>query len=374
LVGHLSGSVERIGLPHPVLTVTESASQPKERHDIQAPDHAACVPRLLEQLEHSGRLATLSAVGHRIVHGGKRYSTPQCVSVEMLAELRRLVPLDPEHLPAAIGLIEALVQRYPDLPQVACFDTAFHRDMPRVAKLLPIPRRYEALGVQRYGFHGLSYAFLVEELARVAGQEVAQGRLVLAHLDNGASLAAVHHGVSRDTTMALTPTAGIPMGTRSGDLDPGVSAYLFRSEGMHPEQFYEMVTTHSGLLGVSDSSADVRDLLAQESSDGRAAEAIALFCYQVRKWIGAYAAVLGGLDTLVFSGGIGENAALIRSRICAGLGFLGIELDATRNNAQAPVITRAGSAVTVRVIRTDEEMQIARAVTTLLADTKESTR
>jgi len=164
------------------------------------------------------------------------------------------------------------------------------------------------------------------------------------------------------------------MGTRSGDLDPGVSAYLFRSEGMHPEQFYEMVTTHSGLLGVSDSSADVRDLLAQESSDGRAAEAIALFCYQVRKWIGAYAAVLGGLDTLVFSGGIGENAGLIRSRICEGLGFLGIELDATRNNAQAPVITRAGSAVTVRVIRTDEEMQIARAVTTLLADTKESTR
>ncbi len=174
--------------------------------------------------------------------------------------------------------------------------------------------------------------------------------------------------------MALTPTAGVPMGTRSGDLDPGVSAYLFRSEGMNLEQFYEMVTTHSGLLGVSDSSADVRDLLAQESSDIRAAEAIALFCYQVRKWIGAYAAVLGGLDTLVFSGGIGENAALIRSRICAGLGFLGIELDATRNNAQAPVITRAGSAVTVRVIRTDEEMQIARAVTTLLADTKESTR
>jgi acetate kinase len=174
LVRVVSGSVERIGLPHPVLTMTESASQHKERHDIQAPDHATCVPLLLERLEHSGRLATLSAVGHRIVHGGKQYSTPQCVSVEMLAELRRLVPLDPEHLPAAIGLIEALVQRYPDLPQVACFHTAFHRDMPRVAKLLPIPRRYEALGVQRYGFHGLSYAFLVEELARVAGQEVAR--------------------------------------------------------------------------------------------------------------------------------------------------------------------------------------------------------
>jgi acetate kinase len=331
------------------------------------------MPWLLERLEHSGRLAALSAVGHRIVHGGGRYSTPQRVSTEMLEELRRLVPLDPEHLPAAIGLIEALGQRYPNLPQVACFDTAFHRDMPRVAKLIPIPRRYEALGVQRYGFHGLSYAFLVEELARVAGQEVAQGRLVLAHLGNGASLAAVHHGISMDTTMALTPTAGVPMGTRSGDLDPGVSAYLFRSEGMNPGQFYEMVTTRSGLLGVSDSSADVRDLLAQESNDVRAAEAIALFCYQVRKWIGAYTAVLGGLDTLVFSGGIGENSALIRSRICERLGFLGIELDATRNNAQAPVITRAGSAVTVRVMRTDEEMQIARAVTTLLSDTQEST-
>jgi acetate kinase len=234
--------------------------------------------------------------------------------------------------------------------------------MPRVAKVLPIPRCYEARGVQRYGFHGLSYAFLIEELGRVAGQEAAQGRVVLAHLGNGASLAAVHHGTSIDTTMGFTPTAGLPMSTRSGDLDPGVAAYLWRSEGMDPAQFYEMVTTRSGLLGVSETSPDLRDLLAREGSDVRAAEAVALFCYQARKWIGALAAALGGLDTLVFSGGIGENSPVIRERICEGLGFLGIALDAVRNTANAPVITCEGSPVTVRVIRTDEEVQIARAV------------
>jgi acetate kinase len=238
--------------------------------------------------------------------------------------------------------------------------------MPRVARLLAIPRRYDADGVQRYGFHGLSYAYLMEELARLAGHEAADGRVILAHLGNGASLAAVRAGKSVDTTMAFTPTAGLPMSTRSGDLDPGLVSYLARTDGMTVEQFHEMVNTKSGLLGISEISPDLRDLLAHES-DVRAAEAVAFFCYQTKKWIGAFAAALGGLDTLVFSGGIGENSAVIRARICDGLGFLCLLLDETRNITGEPIISQDKSEVTVRVIRTDEEIQIANSVSQLLA-------
>jgi acetate kinase len=300
------------------------------------------------------------------VHGGTRYTRPQSITAEVLKELRRLSPYDPEHLPGEISLIEGFSRRYPTVPQVACFDTAFHRDMPRVARLLAIPRRYDADGVQRYGFHGLSYAYLMDELARVAGREAADGRVILAHLGNGASLAAVLAGKSVDTTMAFTPTAGLPMSTRSGDLDPGLVSYLARTDGMTVEQFHEMVNTKSGLLGISEISPDLRDLLAHES-DVRAAEAVAFFCYQTKKWIGAFAAALGGLDTLVFSGGIGENSAVIRARICDGLGFLGLMLDEARNAAGDPIISQDKSEVTVRVIRTDEEIQIANSVSQLLA-------
>jgi acetate kinase len=280
----------------------------------------------------------------------------------MLEDLHRLSPFDPEHLPEEILLTEAFHRRFPDLPQVACFDTAFHHDLPRVARLLPIPRRYEAQGVRRYGFHGLSYEFLMGELSRLAGSEAAQGRVILAHLGNGASLAAVHHGKSVDTSMSFTPTAGVPMSTRSGDLDPGLVWYLARTEGLDAKRFNEMVNFQSGLLGVSETSSDMRDLLEHESGDVRAAEAVALFCYQVKKWIGAFAAALGGLDTLVFAGGIGENAPPVRTRICDGLGFLGIELQEKRNVANEGVISAAASGVGVRVIRTDEEQMIARSV------------
>jgi acetate kinase len=237
--------------------------------------------------------------------------------------------------------------------------------MPRVARLLPIPRRYEAAGVRRYGFHGLSYAYLMEELGRIAPHE-AQGRVILAHLGNGASMAAVHRGKSIDTSMGFTPAAGLPMSTRSGDLDPGLVSYLSRTEGMTVEQFHAMVNQQSGLLGVSETSSDLRDLLASESRDPRAAEAVALFCYQAKKWIGSFSAALGGLDTLVFSGGIGENSSVIRSRICQGLGFLGVSLDEASNAAGASVISKSGSGITVRVIRTDEESQIALSVLELL--------
>jgi acetate kinase len=286
-----------------------------------------------------------------------------------MGELRRLSPYDPEHMPAEIELIETLGRRYPTLPQVACFDTAFHRDMPRVARLLPIPRRYAAAGVQRYGFHGLSYAYLMTELRRVAPHE-ANGRIILAHLGNGASMAAVYRGKGIDTSMGFTPTAGLPMSTRSGDLDPGLLSYLSRAEGMTVEQFHTMVNQQSGLLGVSETSSDLRDLLASERHDPRAAEAVALFCYQAKKWIGSFAAALGGLDTLVFSGGIGENSAVVRSRICEGLEFLGVALDEARNLAGATVISREGSGVIVRVIPTDEESEIASSVLQLLHQSK----
>jgi acetate kinase len=308
----------------------------------------------------------LTAVGHRVVHGGPKYSEPQRITPEMIEELQRLSPFDPEHLPAELLLSEAFHRRFPHVPQVACFDTAFHHDLPRVARLLPIPRRYEAKGVFRYGFHGLSYAYLMQELERLGGAKAAMANVVLAHLGNGASMAAVRDGRSIDTTMAFTPAAGLVMSTRSGDLDPGLISFLARTERMTASQFDNLVNHDSGLLGISETSSDMRDLLARETEDVRAAEAVALFCYQAKKWIGAYAAALGGLDTLVFAGGIGENAPAVRSRICEGLGFLGIELDAAANAAHADVISTDASRVTVRVIRTDEELMIARSVSLVL--------
>jgi acetate kinase len=284
----------------------------------------------------------------------------------MVEELHQLQPFDPEHLPEEILLTEAFHRRFPDLPQVACFDTAFHHDLPRVAQLLPIPRRYEAQGVHRYGFHGLSYAFLMEELARLAGSQAARGRVILAHLGNGASLAAVYDGKPVDTSMSFTPAAGVPMSTRSGDLDPGLVWYLARTEGFDAKRFNEMVNFQSGLLGVSETSSDMQLLLERETEDVRAAEAVALFCYQVKKWIGAFAAALGGLDTLVFAGGIGENAPAVRARICEGLEFLGIELEEKQNLASAAVISMEASRVAVRVMHTDEESMIAKMVCRVL--------
>jgi acetate kinase len=362
----LEGSVERIGLPEATLRVKGLNQADNFTKPLAAPDHTTAVSALMDWIEQRlGRVA-LTAVGHRVVHGGPKYSAPQLITKEMVEELRQLTPFDPEHLPEEILLTEAFHRRFPELPQVACFDTAFHHDLPRVARLLPIPRRYEALGVRRYGFHGLSYSFLMGELARLAGAEAAQGRVILAHLGNGASLAAVRDGKPVDTSMGFTPTAGIPMSTRSGDLDPGLIWYLARTEKMSAKHFNEMVNFQSGLLGISETSSDMRDLLECEAQDVRAAEAVALFCYQVKKWVGAFAAALGGLDTLVFAGGIGENAAAVRARICDGLGFLGIELEEERNAANEVVISAAASRVAVRVIRTDEEWIIASTVCRVL--------
>jgi acetate kinase len=357
----LYGKVDRIGLSGTNLTFHDPDGKPQDSLSIVASDHKSAANFLIDWLEKLDGFTTVEAVGHRVVHGMK-HTAPELVSQELLDELQHIRPYDPEHLPREIDLIEAFRQRYPKLPQVACFDTAFHRTMPRVAKLLPIPRRFNAKGIQRYGFHGLSYAYLMEELARLGDPAATTGRVILAHLGNGASMAAVRDGKSIDTSMGFTPTAGLVMSTRSGDLDPGLAPYLARTEHINTKQFYEMVSHESGLLGISETSSDMRDLLGRETQDVRAAEAVELFCYQAKKWIGAYAAALGGVDTLVFSGGIGENAPVIRARICEGLEFLGIEIAAKQNAANENVISAAASRVAIRVIRTDEELTIARSV------------
>lgn len=360
----LDGKIDRIGLSGTTFTVNDFSEKPPSLPRRGIANHRTAVGVLLDWLEEQPIFASVKYVGHRVVHGMQHFE-PERVTPKLLAELRRIIPFAPNHLPSEIGMIEEIMQRYPKLPQVACFDTAFHRTMPRVATLLPIPRRYSEKGVVRYGFHGLSYAYLMEELARVDADAI-QGRVVLAHLGNGASLSAVLNGKSFDTSMGFTPASGLMMSTRSGDVDPGLVYYLAKTERMTAARFQKMVNYESGLLGVSASSSDLRDLLAREASDVRAAEAVELFCYQAKKWIGSFAAALGGLDTLVFAGGIGENAPRIRARICDGQRFLGIELNPKRNAQNAPLISRDSGRVKVRVIRTDEALMIARSVTRVL--------
>lgn len=329
-------------------------------------DHRAATDYLLEWLDRNGDLDSIVAVGHRIVHGGSRYVAPAIMDAPMLVELARIRPFAPEHLPTEMEIVAVCRQRLTSIPQIACFDTAFHRSMPAAVRMLAIPRRYFQRGVERYGFHGLSYTYLMGVLEREAGPDLARGRLVLAHLGHGASLAAVRDGKSIDTTMGFTPAAGIPMSTRSGDLDPGLVQYLARTDGMDAFSFDRMVNHESGLLGISGTSGDVRDLLGRESSDPRAAEALALFCYHIRKAIGGLAAALGGLDTIVFTGGIGEHSSIVRTRICDELGFLGVKLDPVANRAGAPIISTPSANVQVRVIATDEEAVIAQITADLL--------
>ncbi len=353
--------LDRIGLSGTNLICQDPSSTEPGSHSLVVPDHKSAPEFLIDWLEEQEGFESVRAVGHRVVHGMK-HTQPELVTQGLLDELHRISPYDPDHMPGEVELIETFRRRHPTLPQLACFDTAFHGTMPRVAKLLPIPRRFDAKGIQRYGFHGLSYAYLMEELAHLGDPAATTGRVILAHLGNGASLAAVRDGQSMDTSMGFTPTAGLVMSTRSGDLDPGLAPYLGRTEQMTTNQFFEMVNHESGLLGISETSSDMRDLLGRETQDVRAAEAIALFCYQIKKWIGAFAAALGGLDTLVFAGGIGENAPSIRAHICDGLGFLGIKLEEKQNLANADMISMATSRVAIRVMRTDEELMIARMV------------
>ena len=356
----LRAEASRIGDRGGGLRLADARGETLDERQDGLPDHATALDALLSRLRDRGLdRDDFAAVGHRIVHGGDRYREPQRVAPEVLADLRALVPIDPNHLPQAIAAIEAVARAYPTVPQVVCFDTSFHSRMPRVARLYALPRALAEEGVVRYGFHGLSYEYVVGELRRV-DREAADGRLVVAHLGNGASMAAIRGGVGLDTTMGFTSTGGLVMGTRSGDLDPSVPLFLLKERGLTPTEVSDLVNKQAGLLGVSETSADMQDLLEREAYDGRAAEAVALFCYQAKKFLGALVAALGGLDALVFTGGIGEHAAPVRERVCESLEFLGIRLDPDRNAAHAPVISSDAAAVTVRVLPTDEDLMVAR--------------
>lgn len=309
----------------------------------------------LEELK-KGKYAPPSAIGHRVVNGGPHYSAPQKITPQLLTDLRNLVPLAPLHLPAEIKIMEAVASQLPQIPQVACFDTAFHRRLPDLAQRFPLPRKLFDEGIRRYGFHGLSYEYVLQELGPAAHRQ----RLIIAHLGNGASLAAIKDGLPADTSMGLTPTGGIMMGTRTGDLDPGILLYLLRERHYDAAKLERLVDSESGLLGVSELTSDMKALLAKRDSDPLAAEAVAMFCRSIRKQIGAFAAVLGGVDMLVFTGGIGEHAPAVREEICRDLGHLGIRIDSAKNNAAKNVISAAESACVVRVVATNEELMIAR--------------
>lgn len=359
------GQIENIGSAKTKLNYNNSIAEQENSINIQVTNHDQAINNLIDWLEKQEGFDSINAIGHRIVHGMK-HTEPEIISPELLKELKKISAYDPEHLPEEIKLIEAFSKRYPSLKQVACFDTSFHTSMPTVAKMLSIPRRYFEEGIQRYGFHGLSYSFLMEELERVAGVESAQGKVILAHLGSGASLAAVKDGKSLDTSMGFTPAAGLPMGTRTGDLDPGVAWYLMQFEKLNPKEFNHLINHESGLLGVSETSSDVRELMEAEDINGNAKDAIELFCYQTKKWIGSFTTVLRGLDTLVFSGGIGEHSPEVRSKICDNLEFLGIELDEIKNRNNEGIISKESSKVNVHVIKTNEELMIAKLVCDVL--------
>jgi len=366
----LEGVIDNIGQPTASFTKKNGTAQDAIGARVSVVDHVAAVRMLIDWVREQTAQEKIAAISHRIVHGGVDYYTPHLINNNLLAGLRTLTIFDPEHLPVAIKIIEMFQVLFPQTPQVACFDTAFHHDLPRVAQILPIPRRFEATGVRRYGFHGLSCAFVLQELQRRAGQDVANGRLIIAHLGSGVSLTAVRGGKSIDTTMGLTPASGVPMSTRSGDIDPGLALYLARSQDFSADQFSDMVNFKSGLLGISETSADMKTLLEHEAHDNRAKEAIDVFCYQVKKSIGSLAAVLGGVDTLIFTGGMGENAPKVRARICSGLEFLGIKIEALRNTAGAEIISADAGAVVVRVIHTDEASTMAQDAWQLLSKRK----
>lgn len=353
----LSGRLERIGLPEGRFSATDAEGAPLVSKDLPMPEHEAALKELFDWLGRRVEARGMGAVGHRVVHGGARYTAPHRVDITLLNELRKLMPFAAEHLPHEIKAIEAVGSAFPGLLQAACFDTSFHRTMPPVATTFSIPAEFRAEGIVRYGFHGLSYEYIMEELARRSPGR-AKGRTIIAHLGNGCSMCAVREGKSVDTTMGFTPLGGLVMSTRTGDLDPGIIVYLLKTRGYKPDELNLIMNKKSGLLGISDTSPDMADLLAKEATEPSARLAIDVFCYQARKFIGALAAALGGLDTLIFTAGIGERAPEIRERILEGMGFLGLEIDKGSNGKNSSVISRGP--VEIRVMKTNEEIMIAR--------------
>lgn len=348
------GEVERIGLEDGHFWISGKGKGILEDRKRDFPEHKSAIQETFAALEQLG-IPKPIAVGHRVVYGGPNYAAPVIVDSWLLETLRGFIAFAPLHLPSEIQGMEAVSDHFPELPQVACFDTAFHRCMPEIAQRLPLLRELWDEGLRRYGFHGLSYEYVLDVLG-----ETSNGRIIIAHLGNGSSMAAVHNRQPLDTTMGFTPTGGFMMGTRSGDLDPGILLYLMKVKGYGITQIDNLVNHQSGLLGVSMISSDMKTLLDKRKSDLNADQAVEMFCYQVRKHIGALTAVLGGIDTLIFTGGIGENASPVRLGICQGLEHLGIYLDPDKNEIHADIISLRGSPCTVRVIPTNEDLIIAR--------------
>ena len=346
-----SGAVEAIGEDSGKAWL-RSGDKALQEESGKYPDHTTAIETMFAALRKQG-VERLEAAGHRIVHGGPKFISPQLIDEKLKAGLKELIPFAPLHLPDQVAMIEAVTTHFPELPQVACFDTAFHNRMPEVAQRFALPQELWEQGIRRYGFHGLSYEYVVGKLGSELGR-----RAIIAHLGNGASMVALKDGVPMDTSMGLTPTGGFMMGTRSGDLDPGVLIHLLKT-GYSADQLENLLDHRAGLLGVSGQSSDMKALLQKSQTSNAARMAVQMFGYQVRKYIGAYAAVLNGLDTLVFTGGIGERAAEVRAEICSGLEYLGVALDTAANNENAQVISQPGTKCTIRVLQTDEDLMIA---------------
>ncbi|VVM04922.1 acetate kinase [Methylacidimicrobium cyclopophantes] len=356
----LSGKIERIGTPEGLCEAKDARGSTLWEEHLPLPDHRAGLTRFFSWLQSAAPSDGLDAVGHRLVHGGAVFGAPRLLTAPVLQTLQDLSGLAPDHLPHELEAVRSIRKLRPGLPQVACFDTAFHRSMPFAARTYALPLSLRKEGLVRYGFHGISCEYLLSVLQQILPPERVLGRIVLAHLGGGASMTALHGGKSIDTTMGFTPTSGLVMGTRCGDIDPGIVLYLLRERGLRLTTVARLLSEESGLLALSERSGEMRELLAAEATDEKAAAAIEIFCYQARKFLGSLAAALGGLDLLVFSGGIGEHAPEIRERICAPLGFLGLELDPERNRKNEPLLSSQGSRVEVRLIPTDEELMIAR--------------
>jgi acetate kinase len=348
------GAADRIGSSGGKIRIHDADGRILAEADRVLARPQVAVDALFDEFERL-KLPGLDAVGHRIVHGGPRHVAPEMVTPALIDDLKKLIPFAPLHMPGGIEGIEAVAGRHPKLPQVACFDTAFHRGMPERAERFPLPRELWDAGIRRYGFHGISYEYIMQAL----GADVPP-RLIIAHLGNGASMAAVLNGHPHDTTMGFTPAGGFMMGTRPGDLDPGVIVYLLEQKRYDAKRLAELVNLKSGLLGVSGLSSDVKTLLDAREANVDAAMAIEMFCYQIRKSVGTLAAALGGLDMLIFTGGIGEHAAAVRAEVCAGLAYLGLAIDPRPNDSNEDTISTAGSKCRVRVIPTNENLMVAR--------------
>jgi acetate kinase len=349
------GAVEGIGQGEGRLWFVDSAGESLAECDLDSVGHEYAIERALAVLSGED-LPSIEAVGHRVVHGGPNHYAPESLTPRLIDDLREHTAWAPLHMPSSLRVIEALRAQRPALPQVACFDTAFHARMPEIARRLPLPRRFFDQGVHKYGFHGLSYEYVMGALG-----DQAKGRVVMAHMGNGASMAACLDGRPLETTMGMTPLGGFMMGTRTGDMDPGVLLYLIRECGYDDKTLEKLLDKESGLKGVSGETANMQTLLdLRAGGHEAAAQAVEMFCYQARRTIGSLAAVLGGLDLLVFTGGIGENAVAVRALICEGLGHLGIALDPAENETSAEIVSAADASCSVRIVHTNEDLMIAR--------------